>query len=561
MGMKRIRAIANRPVSEYGTVYDPETGYPAFALRGSSATRSMFGPTRGLADDQQRANRRYYGYTGRGAYRKKRRYRGRGSYLGNFLGGVRNVGRSMGIRASANSDLGKIYDLGMKADRAIDRYRGRGNYAAPAMAMNANALVNGGSYGSGKIMSRSGAMDETGLTRFALTEKLKTVYAPSADQCQKFRYDDTWEINAGLDKLWSHLAQSSVNFQEYRIVKMVLEYHSSIRPGDFTGNVGKMCFTHTFKPNQRDFLDMDEQANFVGSVTCSPLSPACLKGIECDPKKTNIPDWKFVRTHAIPAGEDKINWDHGKIHLTTKDLPSEFAEKALGDIMVYYVVECRRPKLFSGRGEAIGTWKMINPTPAITSLSSGTFGKGDKDTPLFCELNSLDIKPHYTSKQDAILGGDAIDATPSLTGVALELPAKMAGRYSVQCVGTFADATDTVTPLATSFASGGSVIKHVSNTDTIKPVKDVWDDAVAASSGVHVAGAAHFMSMQTVDIRPQQGTVKNIMFLDLAAQTSAGANKQFDHVTISLTEHNSMTKYAGDEQVLVNILGTVKEHT
>lgn len=522
MGVKRMRTMGGFPSRDFGTVYNTD-GTVQFVQRGTRESRQTYGPSWKFADDQQRANRRAHGWSGRG------RYRGRGSFLGTGLNAFRSAGRALGVKASADSDLGRLYHYGMMADRYLDSrgVKGRGNYSM-------NALVNGGVGTHARSSTKLSKFDETGSILVAHREKILTVHAPGAIGNQQnggypadttpFTKLETWEVNPGLEKLWPHLAQSANNYQEYRVVQLLLEYVPTVKLGDFTGTRGKICLAHTSKPTQRDFLDMDEMTEWQGAVRTT-VAGGMTFGVECDPKKSNIPEDKFIRKSPLISSEDKLNYDHGKIHLASKDIPGELAGMAIGEVYVTYTIELRRPKLSGGRGENIGRHVSIMPTPA----SDNYFGDGDT-FPLTPSGNSIDLKPSYGTKS-----------------VTYTLPQRLAGRFKMAVIARKATAlTRTGT---NSIVLAGNVAK----------VKDVFNDDGATDGEVEVIQDSSSGSIDhttiTVDVRPWSGNIPNTITI----------NREYsqvpDHVTVEFVEHNSMTDYASSVQTLVNPKGVITVHS
>lgn len=99
--------------------------------------------------------------------------------------------------------------------------------------------------------------------------------------------------------------------------------------------------------------------------------------IECDPKE-NPYNVQYVRSGAVPSGEDPKSYDLGKVNLATQGIPA--ASTNLGELWVTYEVELRKPQITVG---GVGSTQFRGSgTHSTTALLGAT---------ITTKVNDLDI--------------------------------------------------------------------------------------------------------------------------------------------------------------------------
>lgn len=93
-------------------------------------------------------------------------------------------------------------------------------------------------------------------------------------------------------------------------------------------------------------LNKAELLNEYFATDAKP-SESFIHPIECDPKE-NPYNVQYVRSGAVPVGEDPKSYDLGKVNIATAGLPSSSLN--IGELWVTYEVELRKPQVanFSG---------------------------------------------------------------------------------------------------------------------------------------------------------------------------------------------------------------------
>jgi hypothetical protein len=280
---------------------------------------------------------------GFGAYgkRRKRRYGGRGGYIGRggffkkadkFLKG--NVGRTLTRAALPYADA---YTGGMASQ--VASAAGYGAYYNGLFPNDSTAVV---------PSFDGGAQDETGGILFSNKEYLGSITATNL-------FDNTsWELNPGLAATFPFLAQIAANYQEYAFVQLAFVYKTQLSEVTSTGAIGSIIMCHNQNPNESAFRTKNVMLQKIGSISEVPTRDIVC-GIECDPNKiANMTNGgKYTRVGEVPAGTTKDQYDWGTFQLATDGMPVGNEGEVQGELWVSYTVFLRQPILFASTGKAI----------------------------------------------------------------------------------------------------------------------------------------------------------------------------------------------------------------
>lgn len=113
-----------------------------------------------------------------------------------------------------------------------------------------------------------------------------------------------------------------------------------ITPGNATAN-GTVIMATQYNCLAPPFTSKQfmENYDFANSTV---VSSTALHGVECDPKKNAGSPTQYVRTAAVPAGQDAKTYDMGVFQLATA---GAYANQTIGELWVSYKVTLRKTKV------------------------------------------------------------------------------------------------------------------------------------------------------------------------------------------------------------------------
>lgn len=339
----RKRAYASRP--KYGgkkgsrfyySKYKPKSYY----VQGSRANIKRMGRTWRSATKTQKTNRKRLGYYGRGKY---------------------------GVLGAASN------------------YIGRGSYKA-------NGLISGGA----DTMPRMNHInDETGSLMVSHRERLMDVFAPSDSGF----HQDVFTVSPGIEKTFPWLSQIAANYEEYELMQCVFEYdgHSLVGINDTLEVQGSLIMATQMNVKDKPFRDRHEMERFPHASKCAQHG-SMAHGVECDPRKIQGDGHRYIRMGGLAKDEDARDFDHAKFTIGQYNTPTELAGKEIGQLYVYYTVKLMKPKISSGRGDAISTFRAFCDNPDATR-AFGRLGNDAAQTLTngmqVAARNSLPLTPTY----------------------------------------------------------------------------------------------------------------------------------------------------------------------
>lgn len=371
--------------------------------------RSRYGRSYRYATDTQKGRRDaigYYGGTGR--YHRKRKSRrgghrrrssryapvyarigGRGSYTSDFLGlGGAAAGGALG--GPMGSAIGGMLGQG------IGNLIGTGAYA-----VNSNALVPGAknTFGAPRFTKTS----DTGSVVFSNREFIKNIYAPDIDAGDTSSFDpQTFDLNPGVEATFRWLSQVAANYEEYELGQLVFTFKTTV--SEFTtttGVVGQILGATKYNPDAPGFYDKQSMVSFHGSVT-GKTNQNFVCGVECDPSKLAGSPGKYIRVNDLEHGMDVKDYDLGKFTLATVDMPSNLSGQMIGELWVSYTIGLRRPKLNTGRGNAISR----DMFAIVANTEGGRIGQeviaSWGSTPSACRVWSENVKEVVEASENSI---------------------------------------------------------------------------------------------------------------------------------------------------------------
>jgi len=341
-----MRARKDYPSSQFGYQFIPR----------SEQTYQTFGPTYGLGSPAQRAARESAHYYGKGRY--------------GFLKKAWKFSKPY-LRKAAKAGLQEIGS----------RYLGSGIYTGQgSYDDNSNELV--GSSNSDLIPRFSQSTDETGEITITHREYVGEVYSNEAGKSFENR---SFPLNPGLEKTFPWLSQIAANFEEYDFQQLMFSYRSTVAEvSSSNGQVGTAILATNYNPSNRSFRDKGMMLEYSGASSAK-TTDNIAHGVECDNEKLSGSHEKYVRTSALDPNQDIKEYDHGLFQLATANTPSAFQDNSIGELWVSYTVSLRKPKLFTGRGNAISRCilyasEATGLVPADNTIDDDhrrVFGEGD----------------------------------------------------------------------------------------------------------------------------------------------------------------------------------------
>jgi hypothetical protein len=153
-----------------------------------------------------------------------------------------------------------------------------------------------------------------------------------------------------MNALFPWLSTVAQNFEEYKIHGMVVYLNTLSGFGIASTNtaLGLWGAVTQYDPTEPDFVSKQQAENYVGCQTAVP-SCSMMHGIECVPN-SNILNKMFVRTGAIPDGEDLKFYDWGKLQIFTQGSQNV---NVIGEMWVSYDIEFTKPRLPTGGSNTV----------------------------------------------------------------------------------------------------------------------------------------------------------------------------------------------------------------
>jgi len=221
---------------------------------------------------------------------------------------------SMGL--SVGTDLGA----------ALSRWLGSGDYM-----VSSNTLVSKASSGvpmmhktsqSVVVRHREYICDITGSAAFAIAQTLP--------------------LNPGLAVTFPWLSTIATQFQEYTFRGVVFHYIPTSGDAVSSTNsaLGSVIASTSYRSTAPAFTNKQQMLNEYFSGDAKPAETFCHP-IECDPKENPF-NVQYVRTGAVPTGEDQKMYDLGTTYIATQGQQAAFI---CGELWVSYEVELRKPVL------------------------------------------------------------------------------------------------------------------------------------------------------------------------------------------------------------------------
>lgn len=157
----------------------------------------------------------------------------------------------------------------------------------------------------------------------------------------------SFEINPGNNVTFPWLATIADKFEQYRIEGMVFEYKSLYSDAVVTqnGSIGSVILATEYNSGSPSFTSKQAMENYQFAQSCKP-SLSVLHPIECA-RSQNVLSELYIRTGAVPAGQDVKTYDFGDFQIASQGVPLGAAGAAvnMGELWVSYQIALIKPRI------------------------------------------------------------------------------------------------------------------------------------------------------------------------------------------------------------------------
>ena len=160
-------------------------------------------------------------------------------------------------------------------------------------------------------------------------------------------------MNPGLKGTFPFLSQLAANYKEYQFVKLAATYISLMSETTTAGQVGQVEMTAQYNVGDPPFENTIDFLNNIGTVSARPIDGPIVCGMECDPRN-NVLGTQYVRTGAVPAGQDIKTYDLCRFELATEGMQTD--NQIIGQLWFTYEVVLRKPLLYVSVGKNISNY-------------------------------------------------------------------------------------------------------------------------------------------------------------------------------------------------------------
>jgi len=240
--------------------------------------------------------------------------------------------------------------LGTSLGAAISRWVGAGDYEVQS-----NSIVQRTLRGSAAIpmMHKDGQ---------SITVRHKE-YLGEIRGNTSFTVQQTYSLNPGNSYTFPWLSTIAAKFQEYTFKGVVFHYVPTSGSAINSTNpaLGSVMLQTSYRPGDSAPASKVEMLNEYWSMESSPIDTAAHP-IECAVKE-NLLGTRYVRTGAVPAGDNIALYDVGTTFVATSGQPA--SGNVVGDLWVTYEVELRKPVMNSPVNSVVSSaaYQCLTPSP------------------------------------------------------------------------------------------------------------------------------------------------------------------------------------------------------
>lgn len=215
--------------------------------------------------------------------------------------------------------------MGTGLGAAFSKWLGAGDYR-----VGSNSLVS-------KMTNGTPAMHSTSQSIVVRhKEYICDVYSSTG-----FAVSGIYPLNPGVTASFPWLSSIAQQYQEYTIKGMVYHYVPTSGESVSSANtsLGSVILATNYRASDSAFTSKVQMLNEYFAGDSKPSETFCHP-IECDPKENPF-NVQYVRTGAVPAGQDPKIYDLGTVYLAT--VGQQQAGNIMGELWASYEVELRKP--------------------------------------------------------------------------------------------------------------------------------------------------------------------------------------------------------------------------
>jgi len=274
-----------------------------------------------------------------------------GGDLGKFAGDFVGLG---GLGRKAGGDVGSAFG------KAIAKLVGFGDYRVA----NNSIADRGGAIPAGVPVPAFGTQGHA--VSICHREYIRDVVVPAVPADFTL---ESYRINPGLTAMFPWLSGIARNFQQYRILGMVVEFRSLSSDISVGGSLGSVTLATNYNAVGSTYGDKLHMDNSEYAVSAKP-SCSQIHSVECDPRITSN-TLKYVRGNSgsdADADVDPRLYDMGLFQIATQGLPGA-AGTTLGELWVSYHIELYKPLLNDSAddsGQVTSNAFSIDPAGCLT---------------------------------------------------------------------------------------------------------------------------------------------------------------------------------------------------
>jgi hypothetical protein len=251
------------------------------------------------------------------------------SYLGQALRSLGSIGGgALGTFTGIGPGVGS--SAGHSLAASLSKWLGAGDYS-----LDSNSLVN--------KFQQSGSVPAMHSNNSSVVVRHKEYIGDViATSSTAFSIEYTLPLNPGISASFPWLSVIASQYQEYTWKGLIFEYKSVSGESVSSSNtaLGSIVMSTNYRATAAAPTSKQLMLNEFFSTDDKPSDDFCHP-IECNPKE-NPYNVQYVRTGAVPAGEDQKTYDLGVTYLAISGNPGSTGN-VLGELWATYEVELRKP--------------------------------------------------------------------------------------------------------------------------------------------------------------------------------------------------------------------------
>ena len=157
-------------------------------------------------------------------------------------------------------------------------------------------------------------------------------------------------INPGLSNTFSWLGAISSNWSEWVAEGIYFSFRSTSANALNSTNtaLGQVILACDYNASNPPFTSKQEMENYEGGISVKPSQNVNFF-VECAKNRSVLTEL-YVRTGAVPSGQDQHFYDLGNFQIATNGMQA--GSISVGELFVTYQIALRKPKMFTALGNS-----------------------------------------------------------------------------------------------------------------------------------------------------------------------------------------------------------------